>query len=50
MDEQEIKFLEELLYNTDKNNIISQLGEVDNPLMLHVFAANYIGIVDLIFQ
>ena len=40
MDEKEINFLEELLYNTDKNNLISQLSKVDNPLMLHFFAAN----------
>ncbi|MBO0589671.1 DUF4274 domain-containing protein [Sporosarcina sp. E16_8] len=37
----EITFLEELLYNTDKNNLISQLGNVDNPLILHFFAENY---------
>ena len=37
----EITFLEELLYNTDKNNLISQLSNVDNPLILHFFAANY---------
>lgn len=37
----EITFLKELLYNTDKNNIICQLGNVDNSLILHFFAANY---------
>ena len=37
----EITFLEELLYYMDKNYIISQLGNVDNPLILHFFAANY---------
>lgn len=41
MDEKEKNFLEELLYNMDKNNTISQLSEVDNSLMLHFFAANY---------
>ncbi|WP_399627895.1 DUF4274 domain-containing protein [Sporosarcina sp. SG10008] len=37
----EITFREELLYNKEKNNLISQLGNVDNPLILHFFAANY---------
>lgn len=41
MDKKDINFLEELLYNTDKNNLISQLSNVDNPLMLHFYAANY---------
>lgn len=41
MDKKDINFLEELLYNTDKNNLISQLSKVDNPLMLHFYAANY---------
>jgi hypothetical protein len=36
-----ITFLEELLYNTDKNIIVCQLSNVDNPLILHFFAANY---------
>ena len=36
-----ITFLEELLYITDKNNIISLLGNVDNPLIIHFFVANY---------
>lgn len=39
--ETEITFLEELLYNTDKNNLVSQLGNIDNPIILHFFAANY---------
>ncbi|MEK4407086.1 DUF4274 domain-containing protein [Sporosarcina sp. FSL K6-1540] len=33
--------MEELLYNTDKNNLISQLSNVDNSLMIHFFTANY---------
>ncbi|BAB06059.1 DUF4274 domain-containing protein [Halalkalibacterium halodurans] len=41
MDKKDINFLEELLYSTDKNNLISQLSNLDNPLMLHIFAANY---------
>ncbi len=41
MDKKDINFLEELLYNTDKNKLISQLSKIDNPLMLHFFAANY---------
>lgn len=34
-------FLEGLLYNTDKDYVISQLMNIDNPLLLHYFAANY---------
>lgn len=41
MDKKDINFLEELLYNTDKNNLISQLSKIDNPLMLHFYAANF---------
>jgi hypothetical protein len=41
MDKKDINFLVDLLYNTDKNNMISQLRNVDNPLILHFFAANY---------
>lgn len=41
MDKKDISFLEELLYNTDKANTISWLSKVDNPLILHFFAANY---------
>lgn len=41
MDKKDINFLEELLYNMDENSVISQLGNIDNPLMLHIFAANY---------
>jgi len=37
----EITYLVGLLYNTDKNILISQLKKVDNPLILHYFAANY---------
>lgn len=31
-------FLEELLYNTEKD---STIRNIDDPLLLHVFAANY---------
>lgn len=41
MDKEEIIFLEQLLYNTDKNYIISQLTNTNNSLLLHYFAANY---------
>ncbi|MEH7392337.1 DUF4274 domain-containing protein [Bacillus sp. JJ1503] len=41
MDQKDISFLEELLYNTDKYDVISRLSSIDNPLMLHYFAANY---------
>lgn len=41
MDNKDISFLEELLYNTDKDDTISQLSNIDNPLILHFFAANY---------
>lgn len=41
MDKEEIKFLEQLVYNTDKNYIISQLANTNNSLLLHYFAANY---------
>lgn len=37
----EITYLVGLLYNTDKNILISQLKKVDNSLILHYFAANY---------
>ncbi|MBD1382628.1 DUF4274 domain-containing protein [Metabacillus arenae] len=41
MDFQEIKFLKELLYNTEKDDLISKLNNLDSPLILHYFAANY---------
>ncbi len=41
MDKEEIIFLKQLLYNTDKNYIISQLSNTNNSLLLHYFAANY---------
>ncbi|RPF54149.1 DUF4274 domain-containing protein [Aquisalibacillus elongatus] len=34
-------FLEQLLYNTDKDYVINQLMNIDNHLLLHYFAANY---------
>lgn len=41
MENQDIKLLQELLYNTEKDEIISQLSNIDNPLILHYFTANY---------
>jgi hypothetical protein len=41
MDKQNINVLAQLLYYTDKINILSHLSKMDNPLMLHFFAANY---------
>ena len=41
MDKEDIIFLEQLLYNTDKNYIMSQLTNTNNSLLLHYFAANY---------
>ncbi|MCM3654351.1 DUF4274 domain-containing protein [Metabacillus litoralis] len=41
MEKKDINFLEQLLYNTDKNDIISQLTNTNNSLFLHYFAANY---------
>ena len=37
----EITFLEELLYDTDKNYIISQITNTNSSLLLHYFAAYY---------
>ena len=41
MDKKDISILEELLYNAEKEDVISQLSNIDNPLILHFFAANY---------
>jgi hypothetical protein len=41
MDEKDISILEELLYNVEIEDVLSQLSNIDNPLLLHVFAANY---------
>ncbi|WP_347321067.1 DUF4274 domain-containing protein [Rossellomorea sp. RS05] len=41
MDETEFIFLEQLLYHTDKEYIVSQLKNVDDSLFLHHFAGNY---------
>lgn len=41
MNKEDINLLEQLLYNTDKNYIISQLTNTNNSLLLHYFAANY---------
>lgn len=41
MDEKDIIFIEQLLYSTDKDYVLSQLKNIDKPLLLHYFAANY---------
>lgn len=41
MDKKDISILEELLYNVEKEDVISQLSNKDNSLILHFFAANY---------
>jgi hypothetical protein len=41
MDKKDIRILEELLYNVEKEDVISQLSTIDNPIILHFFAANY---------
>ncbi|WP_210364501.1 DUF4274 domain-containing protein [Bacillus sp. REN3] len=41
MDKKDIILLEQSLYNSDENYIISQLTNTDNSLLLHYFAANY---------
>jgi hypothetical protein len=41
MDKKDMSFLEKLLYSADKDDIISQLENTNNPLLLHFFAANY---------
>ncbi|MEK4066235.1 DUF4274 domain-containing protein [Peribacillus sp. FSL R5-0717] len=41
MDKKEISFLEQLLYDTDNEIIINELTNIENPLFLHYFAANY---------
>ncbi|WP_438824019.1 DUF4274 domain-containing protein [Bacillus sp. JJ1773] len=37
----DISFLEELLYYKDKQTTIKHLSNIENPLILHLFAANY---------
>ncbi|MEI3605171.1 DUF4274 domain-containing protein [Pseudogracilibacillus sp. SE30717A] len=41
MDEKDIIFLEQLLYNTDKDYVVSKLKNTDNSLLLHYYAAYY---------
>lgn len=41
MDNKDISFLKELLYDTGKSSTISQINNIDNPLILHFFAVNY---------
>ncbi|MED1265658.1 DUF4274 domain-containing protein [Bacillus mycoides] len=42
METKDISLLEELLYNTNKEDTISRIKNIDNPIILHCFAANYI--------
>ena len=41
MDDKDIIFLDQLLYNANKDYVVSQLKNIDNSLILHYFAANY---------
>jgi Domain of unknown function (DUF4274) len=41
VDETEFIFLEQFLYHTDKEYVVSQLKNVDDSLFLHHFAGNY---------
>jgi len=41
MENKDISLLEELLYSTNKEDTISRLKNIDNPIILHCFAANY---------
>ncbi|QUW23030.1 DUF4274 domain-containing protein [Sporosarcina sp. Marseille-Q4063] len=41
MDKKAIRILEELLYQAEKDDVIRELSTIDNPLILHFFAANY---------
>ncbi|KMQ11482.1 DUF4274 domain-containing protein [Bacillus mycoides] len=41
MENKDISLLEELLYNTNKEDTISRIKNIDNPIILHCFAANY---------
>ncbi|MBA4538852.1 DUF4274 domain-containing protein [Bacillus aquiflavi] len=41
MENKDISLLEELLYNTNKEDTISRIKSINNPIILHCFAANY---------
>lgn len=41
MENKDISLLEELLYNTNKEDTISRIKNIDSPIILHCFAANY---------
>ncbi|HDR7965904.1 DUF4274 domain-containing protein [Bacillus pacificus] len=41
MENKDISLLEELLYNTNKEDTISRIKNIDNPILLHCFAANH---------
>jgi len=37
----DISVLENLLYNTDNDDLINRLSNIEDPFILHFFAANY---------
>ncbi|KOO44336.1 DUF4274 domain-containing protein [Priestia koreensis] len=41
MDKKDIRLLKELLYHTSKEDTISRIKNVQNPIILHCFAAHY---------
>ncbi|MCU5438823.1 DUF4274 domain-containing protein [Bacillus cereus] len=41
MENKDISLLEELLHNTNKEDTISRIKNIDNPIIFHCFAANY---------
>ncbi|MGY0011615.1 DUF4274 domain-containing protein [Bacillus anthracis] len=41
MENKDISLLEELLHNTNKEDTISRIKNIDNPIILHCFATNY---------
>lgn len=41
MNGEELQNLKDLLYNEDNSSTIAEIKNIKNPLVLHVFAANY---------
>lgn len=41
MESEERSLLEQLIYSTDENYVVSHISNIENPLILHFFAANY---------
>ena len=50
MENKDISLLEELLYNTNKEDTISRIKNIDNQYSFIVLQQIIIGIVDLIYQ